>query len=511
MRDENAKAECYWIASLNETAPAFDALPGDIEVDVAIIGGGMVGMMTAERLIRDGRQVAVLEAGRVGRQVTGHSTAKITSQHNLIYHDMVKKFGQDTACAYAEANEAGIRDIETAIETYGLDCDFSYKAAYVVSRLSDDIAKIREEAKTALELGLPVSFGRAAPLPFPVAAAMKFNRQAQFHPCKFIAGLAEALAARGCRVYEQTRVHNVEHGDPCLVHTGHGVVTVKDVVMATHMPLGKTGMFFAKAYPYVHPMIAARIDDDQEPDGMFISTENPSWSVRTTKNADGTCSLIAVGGKFKPGHPKDEQAQFRALRKFLRDGFGVDRIDYHWTNMEYGPMDDMPFIGRASGHKDRLYVATGFNAWGITNSAVAARIIADLIAGRDNRWTSIFDATRTKPLAGGKTFVTENAKAGKEMVAGYLHRHNKSVADIAPGKSAIIKQNGERIAVYKSDDGLVHAVSAVCPHMGCMLGWNDSDRSWDCPCHGSRFSFDGALIHGPATQDLAPKTINVHE
>jgi glycine/D-amino acid oxidase-like deaminating enzyme/nitrite reductase/ring-hydroxylating ferredoxin subunit len=497
----SGKSESFWVATLAEGALEHPPLGADTAVDVAIVGGGIVGLTAAALLQRAGKRTAVIEARRIGQQVTGRSTAKITSQHGLIYQQLEKSFDENTARAYGAANQAGLERIVRFVEELGIDCALERKSAYVYSRTGEQLSDVEKEAELARSLGLPASLVRETSLPFPVAGAVRFDDQAQFNPCRYALGLARAILDGGGQIFEGTRALSIEHGEPCRVTTGRGIVTARDVIEATHLPLGKEGMFFAKAYPYAHPMVAARIDPVRAPDGMFISAAEPTHSIRTAKREDEIW-LVAVGNSYKPGHPDDEMEAFEDLTAFLRDEFGVGSIDYRWTNEDYESMDGLPFIGRATSSAAHLFVATGFNAWGISNGTVAGMILSDLIAGRSNPWAEIFDATRVKPLAGGASFVTENLGTGAQLVGGYVRGRPSSTDDLQPGEAAVLKLDGKRYAVFKDEQGNVHAVSAACTHLGCILGWNPVDRTWDCSCHGSRFAIDGRVIHGPATADL---------
>jgi glycine/D-amino acid oxidase-like deaminating enzyme/nitrite reductase/ring-hydroxylating ferredoxin subunit len=500
------QGQSYWVATAREHAD-FPPLSGDMEVDVAIIGAGMAGLTAAVILKQRGQRVAVLEGGKVGRQVTGRSTAKVTSQHSLAYHRLVRDFGVGGARAYAEANQNAVAKIGGMVRGFDIDCDFAPAQAYVYARAERHVAQLKTEVEAAQQVGLPASFTKDTDLPFAVAGAMRFDDQARFNPCAYLVGLARNALGEGV-VFENTRARSVSHGEPCRVETDHGTVTAREVIVATHMPVIPEGLFFAKAFPHSHPVVAARVAADRAPEGMYISVDQPTHSVRSAPGSDGTTYLVATGHRYKPGHPEKQEEAFADVENFLRESFGVVSIDYRWTNMDYDSMDGVPFIGRATSATPHLYVATGFNAWGLTTGHVAGEIFADLAIGRPNPWTDLFDATRVKPVAGGPKFVTENLSAARHLIGDrFLRSRPKSVDAVAPGEAKVIEHEGEKIAVHRDETGAVHAVSAICTHMGCVLGWNPVDRTWDCPCHGSRFERDGAVRHGPATKDLEPKAL----
>ena len=487
----------YW----NETAdtPSFPMLAGDLAVDVAVIGGGIVGV-TAARLLKDrGMTVAVVEARRVGRQVTGQSTAKISSQHGIRYQNLESKFGEDKARLYAEAQEAGLRRISELAGQYGIEADIEPKPAYVYTQDESYVSQIEKEVEVARRLGLPARLTRDTGLPFDVLAAMRWDEQAQFHPVKYVAGLAATIPGEGSHVFEGSRAIDYE---PTRVVTETGTVTARHVVMATHIPLGQVGMYYAMAYPHAEPMIAAPIG--RVPPGMYKNAEKPGHSIRTHRQGGKVYGIVA-GSSFKPGHPDEEQEILKDIERWLREEFDAGPIEYRWVNEDYSSMDGAPFVGWSSSLRDGYLVATGFAAWGISNGTAAAMIIADLAAGKDPRWLPAFDATRVKPVAGAKEFAKENLDVAAHLVGGYLARKPKSYDELAPGDAAIMKVDGANVAAFKDEEGDVHAVSAVCTHMGCLVGWNATDRTWDCPCHGSRFALSGEVIHGPATKPLGSK------
>ena len=489
----------YWNDTAGE-APAFPRLSGDHSVDVAIVGGGIVGITTARMLKDRGLKVAVIEARRVGRQVTGKSTAKMSSQHGILYRTLEQKFGEDKARLYAEAQEWGIRTISELADKYGIEADIEPHPAFVWTEDESYVSQLEEEVEVAKRLGLPASLVRGdIGLPFPVLAAMRWENQAQFHPVKYVAGLAATIPGDGCHVFENSRAVDWE---PTKVATDGGTVTARHVVMATHLPLGQIGLYYAMAYPHAEPVVAAPIG--RAPPGVYKNAETPGRSIRTHRSGGRTWAIVA-GTAFKPGHPDEEQKYIRDIERWLTDNFDAGPVEYRWINEDYSAMDSAPYVGWSSHADDAYLVATGFAAWGISNGTAAARIIADLATDEENAWLPMFDATRVKPVAGGKEFLKENLSVATHLASGYLSRKPKSYDELEPGHAAIMKVDGDNVAAFKDEGGVVHAVSAVCTHMGCLVGWNATDRTWDCPCHGSRFELSGEVIHGPATKPLGSK------
>jgi glycine/D-amino acid oxidase-like deaminating enzyme/nitrite reductase/ring-hydroxylating ferredoxin subunit len=487
----------YWNATAR--ARAFPPLAGDIEADVAIIGGGIVGVTSARMLKDRGLKVALVEARGIGEEVTGKSTAKITSQHNIALTIIADKFGEEGARLYADANETGVRTMIGLAGEHGIACNLERKPAFTYTNDEAQVPRLEQEVETARRFGLPASLTRETGLPFAVLAAMRWDDQAQFHPVDYVKGLAATVPGGGCSVFENSRVTD---WDPHRIATDRGSVRARHVVMATHLPLGKTGLFFAENYPHMHPVIMGRADPKRVPDGMYISAESPRHSVRGHLDDNGDSWLIFAGPAFRHGHIDEERANFADLERFAADHFGVTP-DYRWTNEDYTPMDHAPFIGRSSTIGTSYLVATGFNAWGISNGTAAAILIADLIDGRDNPWLKLFDATRIKPIAGAREFAAGTAGTAAHLIGGYLSRKPHGFDELAPGEAAILKVDGKNVAGFRDEAGALHAVSAVCTHMGCLVGWNETDRTWDCPCHGSRFALDGEVIHGPAVEPLA--------
>jgi glycine/D-amino acid oxidase-like deaminating enzyme/nitrite reductase/ring-hydroxylating ferredoxin subunit len=488
----------YWEATCSP--PDFPALTSDLDVDVAVIGAGIVGVSAARALKDEGLTVALVEARCVGQGVSGKATAKVTSQHGIRYSTLEKKFGEHGARLYADAQEAGLRRIVELASSHGIDADIERKSGFVYTREQQHVEEIEKEVEIAQRLGLPASMASDVGLSFDVLAAMRWDNQAQFHPLKFVSALAATIPGDGSHVFENSRVTN---WDPQRIATDTGSVRARHVVMATNLPLGQVGLYYATNYPMAEPSIAAPIG--KVPPGFYKNVEQPGHSIRTHRH-NGRTYAICAGSHFKPGHAEDEQKYFADLEHWLTENFDAGPVEYRWVNEDYSSMDSAPFIGWSSSDKSDAYlVATGFAAWGFTNGSAAGIMMADLVAGRDNPWLELFDATRVKPLAGGKEFVKENAQVAKHLVGGYASSKPKSYDDLKAGEAAVLKIDGDNVAAFRDEQGQVHAVSAACTHMGCLLGWNENDRTWDCPCHGSRFALTGEVIAGPAVSPLEEK------
>jgi glycine/D-amino acid oxidase-like deaminating enzyme/nitrite reductase/ring-hydroxylating ferredoxin subunit len=491
----------FWIDTTSHTN--YPAMPGNISVDVAVLGGGITGLSAAVLLKRLGKTVAVIEARRIAEGVTGHTTAKVTSQHKLIYDTLIEKHGEQKAWLYAEANEAAIDRIEAFVNEKSIGCDFKRLPAYVYTEDEDVLSQLEAEVAAAQKVGLPASFVREAPLPFPIKGAVRFENQAQFHVRKYLLPLAEEIPGEGSHLFENTRALGVKEGVRCRVETDRGNVFARDVIVATHVPFLFKGQFWGKARPQREYGIAARIEPTRASEGMFINAESPTRSVRTASR-DGEIALIVVGEAHKTGEEPDTERRFRNLEAWARERFGVTEVENRWSTQDYYSFDGLPYAGRVAARSEHVYVATAFAAWGLTNGTAAAMLLSDLIAGRENRWAELYDSTRISPLA-SKSLYKESLDQAAHFVKDRFKGLTEDIDNVAPGEGRIVGRPSEQTAVYRGVQGEVHAVSARCTHLGCIVSWNSAEISWDCPCHGSRFSVDGEVIQGPAVRSLEKK------
>jgi glycine/D-amino acid oxidase-like deaminating enzyme/nitrite reductase/ring-hydroxylating ferredoxin subunit len=483
-----------------ETSPEsdFPQLTSDLTVDVAVTGAGITGVTTALLLKEAGATVALLESGRVGAGVTGHTTAKVTSLHALTYSKLYSDFGDEGARAYGEANQAGLERIAQFVEELEIDCDFRRKPNYTYTESADDRGRIEDEVSVAMELGLPAAYTETTDLPFDVAAAIRFEDQAEFHPHKYVVALASRIPGNGCHLFERSQVLGVDDEDPCVVRTASGRVTAEQVVIATHMPILDRGLYFARVHPERSYVVAARLRGSA-PAGMYLSTEKPPHSIRAHPFDGG--ELLLVGGESHKTGQKDSSDRLRALARWAESRFDVERIEYRWATQDNMPADGMPFVGRLWPLSDRLYTATGFKKWGLANGTAAAMILSDLILQRPNPWATTFNPFRLNLRAAVQDLVKENADAGFHFFADRV-RNRGSAADLRPGEGKVVRAGIGQAAVYKDEQGRVHSLSARCTHLGCIVAWNSAEKTWDCPCHGSRFSYDGEVVQGPAVKQL---------
>lgn len=431
---------------------------------------------------------------------TGHSTAKITSQHSLMYDQLIMQLGRDTAQQYAEANEAAIHFIAKMIHEQDISCDFKWAPAYVFTRSDEYVDKIEKEARAASSLGIKASVTRDNPLPFPVKALLKFDDQAQFHPLKYLKTLVKRLP-RSCQIYEQTRAVNInEEGIPTII-TGNGSkVTASKVIIASHYPFyDGAGLYFARIWPE-RSYIVGVTAKEKFPDGTFISAESPTRSLRSQPMGDDELILIA-GEEHKTGQSVDTNTHYENLITFARNNFQVQDILYRWSTQDYMTLDGVPYIGRLTSSRHDLFVATGFKQWGMSNGTAAAMVLRDLILSGDSPWKEVFDPARFTPAASVANFVVQNANVAIKYVSGKLKATAEN-EDILPEQSRIIRVDGERVGAYRDEKGELHLVDTTCPHVGCELEWNSAEKSWDCPCHGSRFTYEGEIIEGPALSYL---------
>lgn len=492
------KPTSLWLDTTPKTG--FETLKGEMSVDVCVVGGGIAGLLTAYLLTEKGFRVAVLEAGRIVEDVTAYTTAKITSQHGYIYRYLIRNFGETKAKMYADANQAGLKKIVSIVLNNKVDCHLEKQPSFLYTEKYRNIEKLKKEARAAERLGLPASYTEHAPLDF-IKGAVRFDSQAQFHPRKFLLFLAKEISKKGS-IFENTRALDIKESS---VITDRGTVSAKHIVVATHFPFIDKNRFYAKLFPHRSYILGIEAKGST-PEGMYFSIDGDRNTIRHVGVGDKKYLLIGAGGE-KAGEDADTLKYYKRVRYYAEARFKVKSVDYHWFTQDNRTSDRVPYIGKMP-KMENVYVATGFGGWGMTSSAVSAMIITDMISGRVNPWVSVFDPARKDYLYQAKTLIGESSKLASHLLARRLKKHSFDLpTGFEAGEGKIIKVKGKKVAVYKDKDGKIYAMSPICTHMGCTVNWNGTEKTWDCPCHGSRYNYDGQVIHGPAQKDLKKEEI----
>ena len=492
-----------WLATTPETS--YEPLAGDTSAETIVVGGGIAGLTTAALLAEAGRSVALIERDRIGVGVTGHTTAKVTTQHSLVYDSLAEEHGPKTARQYAEANRAGMEFVAERVGEHGIDCGFERLPAYTFTESAEEVDDIHDEVRAARDAGLPASFAEDVAVA-DAAGAVKFDNQAEFDPRRYLLALAESFVDAGGRLFEETRATGIDGGPSCRVATEHGTITAEDVVVATHFPILDRAGYFARQYPKRSYVLAVQATDPPT-EGMYYRSGTPYFSARSA-DIDGETLTLVGGQNHKTGQGGSTAEQYRRLASVAREHFDVESVEYRWSTQDYVSVDKIPYVGRLGPLEQNVYVATGFGGWGMTNGTAAGLMLAEKIRGQSNPWLDAFDPLRATVRASAREFVEENADVAKQFAGDWTEGLRASeLRDLDRDEATVSRQDGDVLGVYRDESGDLHAVDAVCPHLGCLVQWNDGERTWDCPCHGSRFELDGRVINGPANADLSSTDI----
>jgi glycine/D-amino acid oxidase-like deaminating enzyme/nitrite reductase/ring-hydroxylating ferredoxin subunit len=501
-----------WAPELSESKLGIGPLSEDVSAEVCVVGAGIAGLMIAERLSSSGRSVVVLDQSGVLAGETGRTTAHLTSVLDSGYARLESMHGVNTARALAESHAAAIRWIERLAADSGIDCDFRRLDGYlfdVGGALSE--GSLESEWQAAQRAGLECELVAAAPLPFVNGPALRFPHQAQFDPARFGVALARIVLRSGARIYAPSRAVGLEKGAGLCVSTPEGrKVRANDVVIATNTPINDVVTMHTKQAAYRTYALATPIPHDSVRAGLYWDREEPYHYVRTAPAGDGSLAqgyewLIVGGEDHKVGQETRADARWTRLEQWLRSRFEHAGAPlFRWSGQVVEPVDGIAFIGRNPGD-DHVFVATGHSGNGVTYGAIAAMVIADLIAGRENAWASLYDPARKPATAKAiGQFVRQNLNVARRYGDWFVEGDAKSVEQIERGEGAVLRRGLKKIAVYVDDLGRAHERSAKCPHLGCVVAWNRAEKSWDCPCHGSRFDAHGRVLMGPAVRDLEP-------
>lgn len=493
------QAESYWLK--DDGGPPFPEVKEPLSKDVIVLGAGIAGLTSAFLLQRAGLSTAVIEARKVLSGVTGHTTAKITVAHGLMYHYLLSLFGEDGARQYAAANQAGFDTIASLVSEYGIDCDYINRDFYLYAEQEQTFNKIREEAEAARKAGLNPALTKEVPLPFPVAGGLVYPGQAQFHPGKYLRRLLNEFLKNGGEVFENSPALEVtEKTDGCRVKTSQAEVRSRYVVVATHFPFMMNGLYYIWMNPQRSYVLAVR-SRNPAPEGMFFQGTPPYIAIRSQRDGEGELLLIS-GGDHRTGQGGDTRKYYQDLEEFVRRYFKVESIAFHWSTQDNFTLDSLPFMGPLTSRFRRTFVATGFGGWGMTNGTAAGLTILDLIQGKPHPWP-VLSPARRMPWRGYKELASLNWVLIKAFLGDHLASlRKKDVSALPKGEGKVLRQGSRRLGVSRGEEGELQAVSPVCTHLGCVVRWNTAEHSWDCPCHGSRFSRQGEVLHGPALADL---------
>lgn len=460
----------------------------DMDTEVAVIGAGMTGILTAFLLQKQGKRVLVLEADRVGGGQTGNTTAKITSQHGMKYQELIREYGIERARLYAKANESAIRFYERIVEEEHIHCDFQRVPSYLYSVQKKP--QLKEEVQAARCLGIGASYVEDIGLPISEAGAVRFENQAQFQPLLFIEHLAKKL-----KVYEETEVYRVKGH---TIYTNRGSINAKSIVFAVHFPfMIFPGFYYLRQHQERSYVIA--YEGVAPISGLYYGIDEGALSYRMYDRW-----LLVGGGKHRTGY-QDENSGYAAIRRQMLKVFPEAKEARRWSAQDCMPHDGLPFIGHYSGLRPYWYVATGYQKWGMTTAMVAAKLLCDQICGVTSPYERLFSPQRWHPWKAARNFWKDVGISIRGLLKGYQMLSELQEEDLLPGEGGIVRKGWKRYGCYRDIRGEYHRIDLRCPHMGCQLLWNPIEKSWDCPCHGSRFDYTGKQMDDPARKDRKPR------
>jgi glycine/D-amino acid oxidase-like deaminating enzyme/nitrite reductase/ring-hydroxylating ferredoxin subunit len=499
----SGKQRSIWL-SHDEGERSCGALSADITADVCVVGAGIAGMSTAYLLSREGLAVAVLDDGKIGSGETGRTTAHLTNVIDDRYEEIERLHGERGAKLAAESHAAAIDRIEQIVRDEQISCDFERLDGYLILSPGDPPDLLDRELAAARRAGVEGELLPAAPLANVKRPCIRFPRQAQFHPMKYLLGLAAAIQKRGGQIYTGTHVTEIRKGSPAEVITETGrVVRAKSVVVATNTPVNDWVVMHTKQAAYRTYVVTARIARGIVPKGLYWDTQDPYHYVRLQRLDDQADVLIVGGEDHKTGQAEDTRDAHPRLLDWMRQWFPMaETIIATWSGQIMETIDGLAYIGRNPGDSQNVYIATGDSGMGMTHGTIAGMLLTDLIQGRTNRWAELYDPARVRARAASE-FASENVNVAKQYLKWLTPGEISSSAEISPGEGCVMRRGMKKIAVYRDDRGDIHERSAVCPHLGCIVNWNTAEQTWDCPCHGSRFDPYGKVLNGPANTDLA--------
>jgi glycine/D-amino acid oxidase-like deaminating enzyme/nitrite reductase/ring-hydroxylating ferredoxin subunit len=493
----------------DDCLPAFPRLATSVEADVCIVGAGIAGLSVAYALTKAGKNVVLVDDGPVASGMSLMTTAHLSNAIDDRFVNIERWHGADGARLAAESHAAAIQSIEDAVREIGADCDFRRVDGYLFCTPDDDDDALHQELDAARRAGVDCSFVNRAPLgSAPTGRSLVFPQQARIHAAKYYAALVAAIDHHGGKIFAKSHVDRIENGERATVHVGKQSIRAAHVVVATNSPVNDTFVLHTKQAPYMTYVIAGKVPKEDVADALYWDTAKAYHYVRLQPSDDPAHPWLIVGGEdHKSGQADDADERHQRLEVWARERIPtLGPIEFVWGGQCMETMDGLAFIGRNPLDEPNIYVATGDSGMGITHGAIAGMLLSDLILGRENPWERLYDPTRKSMRALG-TFAKENLNVAAQYADWLAPAEVSSPDDIPSGSGAVLRRGLSRVAVYKSHEGKTTELSATCPHLGCVVHWNAAERTWDCPCHGSRFRAEGEVINGPANVNLeAPES-----
>jgi hypothetical protein len=510
MNVEQERSRSLWM----ETPPlTLEPLRGDARADVVVIGAGMAGLSTAYELAREGLSVCVLDRGRFGRGQSSRTTAHLSWEIDDYYQCLIRSRGRAEARQFFESQRAAVERIEAICAEAGIDCDFARVDAFFVPARPGDVELLRRELAAAHEVGFTdAQWVEPGEFSWLKDNAIRFPRQARFHPVKYLNGLVRALQAMGAKLFDMTPVTDVAEFEGLVrVRAQNGaVVSARKAVVATNTPIHLRMPVHTKQAPYRTYVIAAPVPKGSAPDALIWDTLDPDYHYVRLQPGETEDMLIVGGEDHRTGQASDAIERIRRLEAWARErNPQMGPVRYAWSGQVYEPYDYAPYIGR-SPNCPMIFLVTGDSGEGMTTGAAAGLILRDLVRGRDNPWCEVYHPNRNTGKRLGD-YLREQAPVLKDMAEHLRRPEVNSVEQVEPGEGAVVPVKGRKMAVYRDVEGGLHVRSAVCPHAGCVIHWNSFENCWDCPCHGSQFSVDGEPLSGPARDALAEDREAIHE
>jgi glycine/D-amino acid oxidase-like deaminating enzyme/nitrite reductase/ring-hydroxylating ferredoxin subunit len=503
MKQGSGATTSVWMATV--TIPLRPSLAQNVTADVCVVGAGIAGLTTAYLMAEEGRSVVVLDDGTIASGETSRTTAHLVNALDDRYYKLENMHGRDGAHLAAKSHSAAIERIAAIVQKENIHCDFERLDGYLFVPPGESTEELNKELEAVHRAGLiTVERVSRAPLEdFNTGPCLRFPQQAQFHPLKYLTALTEAIERKGGKVFNKTHAEKFKDGSPCTVETSSGfVVSANHIVVATNTPVNDRVAIHTKQAAYRTYVLGLKVPKGSVTKALYWDTPDPYHYVRLQKVADH--DVLIVGGEdHKTGQADNADVRFDRLEAWTRERFtSVQAVEFRWSGQIMEPNDGLAFIGRNPGNK-HIYVVTGDSGNGMTHGTIAGMLLTDLILGRENAWEKLYDPSRIS-LRAATEFAKENLNVAAQYEDYATAGDVDKTCEIAAGTGALIRDGLKKVAVYKDTDGTIHKCSAICPHLGCILDWNSTEKTWDCPCHGSRFDPYGKVLNGPANKGLEP-------